>query len=355
MSNPYPGNGALGTGSGGYGNILNSGGPSFATGNWPTPIEATGNDNRTAANLMAAVESLTDRTNWLGWRTPDWISGGDYRTGFLSVTPVQIASVLVIDRSALTDGLTTLTLKGASSGGGGGSGGVPLSCIAQGTVGQCAANFAAAGAFAAIVCTGGTSASASGPGASLTGGTLAGGHGATCTAGAGSNGNGATCTGDGYGVGVLALGSSAGGAALQATGSAANADAIRATPAGTGAAARLNGPLVHSGATAVRILRESTTLFGAASANHDPTVCDVFAITANVSSAGAIVWTLNPPAQNGPCDFRIINTGGYVKTGGGTLAIADSVLGNIVAPFTGNINSARFYYSPAAGGWTISE
>lgn len=45
---------------------------------FPTPLEATDGDDRSAGNLMLGLESVTDRTNYLGWRMIDWISGGTY-------------------------------------------------------------------------------------------------------------------------------------------------------------------------------------------------------------------------------------------------------------------------------------
>jgi hypothetical protein len=42
--------------------------PASGYGIWPVPQEAEGGDKRSAANLMTGLESLTDRTNLLGWR-----------------------------------------------------------------------------------------------------------------------------------------------------------------------------------------------------------------------------------------------------------------------------------------------
>lgn len=45
---------------------------------WPTPDCATGGDDRSAQNLMTAVQGVTNRSNWLWWRTLDHVSGGVY-------------------------------------------------------------------------------------------------------------------------------------------------------------------------------------------------------------------------------------------------------------------------------------
>lgn len=87
MSQLYPGLAPLtvnisGTGSNG---VLVSSGSGDPHGIWPTPLEMTGGDKRFAVNMMAAVESLTSRTNWLAWRMPDFIAGGTYTwTGFVT-------------------------------------------------------------------------------------------------------------------------------------------------------------------------------------------------------------------------------------------------------------------------------
>lgn len=59
------------------GDILTSG-ASDPHGWFPGPLTVEGNDPRSAANLMAAVEAVTDRINWLGWRVLDIWGGGDY-------------------------------------------------------------------------------------------------------------------------------------------------------------------------------------------------------------------------------------------------------------------------------------
>lgn len=50
--------------------------PLAGTGVWPGPQEAQGGDLRSADNLMTMGETLTDRTNFIAWRLPNWIDGG---------------------------------------------------------------------------------------------------------------------------------------------------------------------------------------------------------------------------------------------------------------------------------------
>lgn len=113
--NPYPGVAPLTVNTSGIGGpgIIVSGGGTDPHGSWPTPVEVTGNDNRTSGNTMSMGEGLTDRDNWLGWRVPDYINGGDYRSLFVS--QVQMATPLVLDRSGLLpDGFPTLILFGVT-------------------------------------------------------------------------------------------------------------------------------------------------------------------------------------------------------------------------------------------------
>lgn len=52
--------------------------PAAGYGFFPGPLETQGGDKRSSANLNAAVESLTSRTNFLGWRTINIVDGGTY-------------------------------------------------------------------------------------------------------------------------------------------------------------------------------------------------------------------------------------------------------------------------------------
>ena len=76
----YPGLAPLTVNTSGSGSpgVLVSSGSADPHGAFPTPNEMVGGDPRLAAQLMAAVESLTSRTNWLGWHTLDIFAGGDY-------------------------------------------------------------------------------------------------------------------------------------------------------------------------------------------------------------------------------------------------------------------------------------
>lgn len=77
--------------------VIVTSGPTDTHGWWPGPFEAQGNDPRSAANLMAMGEALTDRTNWIGWRVADFIFGGDYIALFRGL--VQFGNVWTLDRS----------------------------------------------------------------------------------------------------------------------------------------------------------------------------------------------------------------------------------------------------------------
>lgn len=80
MPQLYPGLAPLAVNTSGAGSagVLVSSGSSDPHGIWPTPNEMVGGDKRFAGNLNASPESLTSRTNWLGWRCVDWIAGGSY-------------------------------------------------------------------------------------------------------------------------------------------------------------------------------------------------------------------------------------------------------------------------------------
>lgn len=116
----YPGLAPLTVNTSGSGSpgVLVSSGSADPHGVWPTPDEMVGADPRLAANLMAAVEGLTSRSNWISWRIPDPIAGGDYRSLFTGA--VTVANQYTVDRSAINDVTVAITAQG---GGGGGPGG----------------------------------------------------------------------------------------------------------------------------------------------------------------------------------------------------------------------------------------
>lgn len=91
--------------------VLVTSGSGDAYGWWPTPLVVNGNDARSAANLMAAVEGLTDRTNFLGEHMIDWTRGGTWATW---APGVAWGGHLSIDHSPTADGATGLAAKGGS-------------------------------------------------------------------------------------------------------------------------------------------------------------------------------------------------------------------------------------------------
>lgn len=66
----------------GYGtddpNAIIPGSPTAGYGEYPGAVVADDEDDRTAANAMAGVEALLDRTNFLAWRMLNIIEGGVY-------------------------------------------------------------------------------------------------------------------------------------------------------------------------------------------------------------------------------------------------------------------------------------
>jgi len=64
---------------------------------WPTPKEANGNDTRSSGNSMAMGEALTSRTNFLGHRMIDIVSGGTYTF----TTLITIKNSFVFDGNAI--------------------------------------------------------------------------------------------------------------------------------------------------------------------------------------------------------------------------------------------------------------
>lgn len=136
------------SGPSGLGLVLSSGG-SDPHGVWPTPNEMVGGDKRFAVNLMAAVESLTSRTNWGAWRTIDIIGGGNY-TGAHGVvalggtwtwTPPAGAQALAASGSASSAPLVAITQNGAA---------VALSVIQTGAGGAATLSASSAGVAVSI-------------------------------------------------------------------------------------------------------------------------------------------------------------------------------------------------------------
>lgn len=115
MSQLYPGYAPLtvilpGTGSPG---VIVSSGAADPHGIWPTPLEMTGGDKRFAVNLNLAMESLTSRTNWIGWRTIDWIRGGDYSAW---TAQVSLNSLMLWGGSHTFNGSILITVGATWSG-----------------------------------------------------------------------------------------------------------------------------------------------------------------------------------------------------------------------------------------------
>lgn len=200
---PYPGIAPLAVAvSGASPGILVTSGSGDAYGWWPTPLVVNGNDARNAANLMAANEALTDRTNFLGQHMIDWVRGGTWATW----TPgVAWGGHLSIDHSTTADSATGLAARGGSVNGGGvnglGGGGNAYGVKGQGT-GTVAGLWGVgdpASSGPGLTSTGG----ATGNGAVVTGGAT-GGNGIVATAAAGNN-VGVVGSGHGTGAGVFGI------------------------------------------------------------------------------------------------------------------------------------------------------
>ncbi len=147
---PYPGIAQLVVAtSGAAPGIIVTSGSGDAHGWWPTPLIVQGNDARNAANLNAAVESLTDRSNWIGWRAIDWIAGGDYRSLFGG--QVMIANSVIIDRSGTSDLIAALVVKGTT-----GSTVLAADISGSGTSGRAARFTGASSADVAVLIVGGS-------------------------------------------------------------------------------------------------------------------------------------------------------------------------------------------------------
>lgn len=179
--------------------ILVTSGSGDTYGWWPTPLVVNGNDARNAANLMAAVEALTDRANFLGQHMIDWTRGGTWATW----TPgVAWGGHLSIDHSSVADSSTGLAAKGGSTGGGGVNG-IGGGGNAYGVKGDGSGNK---------------------PGGQFTGGLT--GAGATCAGGA-TSGNGLESTATaGNGVGALLAGHGSGAGAVCVPGGTANTPSV---------------------------------------------------------------------------------------------------------------------------------
>lgn len=59
------------------------------------PQVVTGNDQVTTGNVAPAPQANRDAVVWIGWRTPDWINGGDYHTAFTGT--VKMGGILVYE------------------------------------------------------------------------------------------------------------------------------------------------------------------------------------------------------------------------------------------------------------------
>ncbi len=86
---PYPGNTPVvvhvsGTGANG---VIVTAGPTDAHGFFPTGLSIDDGDQRSAGNLANIGQAQANRTQWLAWRTIDWIAGGTYTwTGNLALS-----------------------------------------------------------------------------------------------------------------------------------------------------------------------------------------------------------------------------------------------------------------------------
>lgn len=110
---PYPGTAPIGYGpSGAPGVVVDP--PPDGYGVFPIAQVAQGGSVRSAANQMAAAENNRDAINWLCWRLPDWISGGNYTAAFRG--GVAVGNYLTIDRSWSSSSEVTLSVLGDTTG-----------------------------------------------------------------------------------------------------------------------------------------------------------------------------------------------------------------------------------------------
>lgn len=160
---------------------------------FPSLQEMVGGDSRYASSYAPSIEGLTNRTNYLFMRTPDWISGFDGRSLFKG--NVKVANTLMVDHSAISDsGTAVIGIGGANNGAGG-------SFTGSGN-GNGVEGFASGTGFAAVYGVGGTTGygvygmSGTGAVAAVRG-----------DAHTGSNADGVLGVGDGTGAGVRGTGS----------------------------------------------------------------------------------------------------------------------------------------------------
>ena len=113
----YPGINPISFGGSGAPGVVVSPQPA-GSGTYSLPQVVDAGDPRSAGNLMAGIEANRDAIVWCTRRTPDWVSGGDYRTLFRP--QVSLANSLVLDRSGVGDGLFAIITQGSSSNGYGG-------------------------------------------------------------------------------------------------------------------------------------------------------------------------------------------------------------------------------------------
>lgn len=156
----------------------------FPAGGGVFPIipEMTGGDTRFAKDYAPSIEGLTNRTNWLFHRTPDFFSGGDYVSGFRAL--LQFGNTWYLDRSWNNGTEAVVQIYGPT---GGGTASLDV--------------FAGGGNGNAIRGTG------FGGGAGVLG---IGTNGVRGTAATGTNGTGVAGTGDGSGTGVVGVGGTTG-------------------------------------------------------------------------------------------------------------------------------------------------
>jgi hypothetical protein len=292
---------SVGTGSPGV--VVNTG----AHGVFTVPQVVDGGDSRSAANFGVGHESLMDSVVWIGWRVPDWITGGDYRSLFQGT--VQVANIFAIDRSSIHGGgVTTLTLFGDADGG--------TALLAQATS---------------------------------------------------ANGNGALTQGNGTGYGLQANGGGSQSGAKATAGSGSNKNGIEGTGDGStqystngsfggkfnGGIFVFNGPVFRSGSAAISVLREGGLPFAVDSSNSfDPSTIDVLTINAPTTTSTR-TWTLDHPASGVACLFYFNPTGSGASISG-NLLINDASTGNLVTITSGGGNWGApylFLFSPTAATW----
>lgn len=312
--------------------VIVTSGPTDTHGWWPGPFEAQGNDPRSAANLMAMGEALTDRTNWIGWRVADFIFGGDYIALFRGL--VQFGNVWTLDRSWNNGTEAVVQIFGPTGGGN------SLDVFAGGGNGN-AVRGSGFGTGSGLVGIGG----ATGAGGNFTGGAT-GGNGVACT-GTG-NSNGLVCQGAGTGHGIIAT--------VAGSGYSVNCQGSQL----------ITGNLVHSGASAVNVLREtalaSVVVTAGGSGGHlvanadntfDPSQTDVIYMGTAPTITSDRTWTLTHPPGGTPCTV-LLKAVASSFGGSNQIGIFDSSGGSPIVVFGSAWADARIYFSPTAGSWLAS-